>query len=57
MEKDELHPSLKILFQKYPSIKGSENGITNLIAVTAENNCDVHFSADEFEGLVDMSIT
>lgn len=53
MEKDELHPSLKKLLQKYPSIKGSvfENGITNLIAVTAENNCDVHFSADDLREL------
>lgn len=53
MEKEELHSSLKKLLDKYPSIKGSlfENGITNLIAVTAENNCDVHFSADELRGL------
>ncbi|TXI80268.1 MAG: hypothetical protein E6Q39_02790 [Crocinitomicaceae bacterium] len=53
MAKDDLHTSLKKLLQKYPSIKGSvfENGITNLISVTTENNCDAHFSADELRDL------
>jgi hypothetical protein len=53
VEKEELHTSLKNLLRKYPTIKGSlfEEGITNLISVTAENNCDVHFSADDLRDL------
>lgn len=51
--KEELSGSLKILLQKYPAIKGSlfQEGITNLIAVISENNCAVHFSAEELSDL------
>lgn len=51
--KEEVSASLKKLLQKYPAIKGSlfQEGITNLIAVISENNCGIHFSADELSGL------
>lgn len=51
--KDELASGVKKLLLKYPAIKGSifQEGITNLIAVIAESNCAVHFSADELSEL------
>ncbi len=51
--KEEVSASLKNILQKYPAIKGSlfQEGITNLIAVISENNCGIHFSADELSEL------
>lgn len=53
IEKSELTSSVKELLQKYPGIKGSifQPGITNLIAVLAEDKCAIHLSADELGGL------
>lgn len=53
IDKDELTEGIKELLRKYPAIKGSifQEGITNLIAVIAENNCSVHFKADELSDL------
>ena len=51
--KDDLAISVRQLLHKYPKIKGSifQESISNLIAVITENNCGVHFSADELRGL------
>lgn len=55
IEKNELTVSIRQLLQKYPGIKDSifQPGITNLIAVVAEDKCAIHFSADELRGLWD----
>lgn len=55
VDKGEITISIKKLLQKYPAIKGSifQPGITNLIAVIAEDKCAIHFSADELKGLWD----
>ncbi|HUN01270.1 MAG TPA: hypothetical protein PLS00_00330 [Niabella sp.] len=52
-EKEYLFAGIKKLLLKYPDIPGSiyQEGITNLIAVIAENNCAVHFSAEELSEL------
>jgi hypothetical protein len=54
-DKGEVTISIKKLLQKYPAIKGSifQAGITNLIAVIAEDKCAIHFNADELRGLWD----
>ena len=51
--KEDLADGIKTLLQKYPDISDSifKEGITNLIAVIAENNCAIHFSADELNEL------
>ncbi|MBW7840868.1 MAG: hypothetical protein H3C36_14800 [Chitinophagaceae bacterium] len=53
IEKEDLTHGIKNLLLKYPDIQGSifQEGITNLIAVIAENSCDVHFSAEELSDL------
>lgn len=55
MEKDELSDRLKTLLNKYPGTKGSiyQNGITNLIEVIAEDQCGIHFSAEELSAMWD----
>jgi heme/copper-type cytochrome/quinol oxidase subunit 2 len=48
-EKDGLYGGISRLLQKYPKLKGSafQSAITNLIAMEAENQCAVHFTAEE----------
>ena len=55
MNKEGLSSSIKMLLSKYPGTKGSiyQNGITNLIEVIAEDQCDIHFSEDELSALWD----
>jgi hypothetical protein len=55
VDKGEVTISIKKLLKKYPAIKGSifQAGITNLIAVIAEDKCAIHFNADELRELWD----
>lgn len=53
MLKETLSTCVNKLLQKYESIKSSafQPAITNLIAVEAENKCNIHFDAEELAAL------
>jgi hypothetical protein len=53
ISKDELLAKLKLIITKYPSIKKSryEEGITNLVGITAANECSIQLTEDELTGL------
>lgn len=53
ISKEDLLTSIPRVLVKYPGVAGSEfqTSINTLIAVTLENNCAIHLSADEIAGL------
>lgn len=53
MVKETLSTCMNKLLQKYESLKGSpfQPAIINLIAVEAENKCNIHFDADQLAAL------
>ncbi len=53
MVKETLSTCMNKLLQKYECLKGSpfQPAIMNLIAVEAENKCNIHFDADELAAL------
>lgn len=53
MIKETLSISINALLQKYEALKGSpfQPAIINLIAVEAENKCNIHFDADGLAAL------
>lgn len=53
MIKATLSTSINTLLQKYEALKGSpfQPAIMNLIAVEAENKCNIHFDAEELVAL------
>jgi hypothetical protein len=51
--KEELIYNLRKIIQKYPSLAGSSfrYELSQLIAISSENNCSIHLSADELSEL------
>lgn len=51
--KENLIQNLRKIIQKYPALIGSEAQyeLSQLIAISSENNCSIHLSADELSGL------
>jgi len=51
--KEELIQNLRKIVQKYPSLIGSDSQyeLSQLIAISSENNCSIHLSADELSEL------
>lgn len=49
VNKEELIQQLQKIIQKYPSLMGSDSQyeLSQLIAISSENNCSIHLSADE----------
>ncbi|MDQ2753457.1 MAG: hypothetical protein M3R72_10590 [Bacteroidota bacterium] len=53
VSKEELFDNLRKIIQKYPSLihSGSQYELSQLIAMYSENNCSLHFSADDLQAL------
>lgn len=49
----QLYQGIQVILDKYPTMAGSvyQEGITNLIAVTVEQECAIHYSAEELSRL------
>ena len=52
-DKKQLATAIKFILKKYPSLNNSafQHGITNLIAVECETNCNIFLNADELISL------